>query len=777
MNNYFTLLLLILVLQNTLGQNKIIHGYVIDADCGEFLPNATIEVNNQNLGTITNNYGYFSLTVNSTNNVINVSYVGYQSKRIDLSLLPTDSLIIIKLKGNIEIDEVIVHGNKENDKTSHLTINNINLTIKELDKIPVILGEKDVLKTLQLLPGFSNGLEGTSGLYVRGGSPDQNQLLLDGVTVYNANHLFGLFSVFNPSALKSIKAIKGAFPARYGGRLSSVIDIQMKEGNNQKFRGEFSIGLVSSNFTFEGPIKKNRTSFIISGRRTYYDFFTRLYCKASDLEDEETTCGYYFYDLNTKINHKFNEKSHLFLSAYSGYDKAFIDSKIINNVNEYIDQFNLNWGNRTFSLRYNHILKPNLFANITAIYSHYQYSHESASINNIIYNGSNKNMSTYNYTSSSGITDLGVKLDLDLYANKNHSIKFGAGYIDHKYIPEINSTNYFEDDSTASTDTSYGNENIYADETYLYIEDDWHINEFLKTNIGLRISSFSVMGKDYLNIDPRFSVTYFASNRLSFEGAYSHMYQNTHLLSNSSSGLPTDLWLPATAKIPPATLNQFSIGSLYKPNIFEFTAEAYYKRMNNILEYSDESYYNGNFTSWEDDVESGVGSSFGLELLARKNKGSITGWTSYTLSWSNRQFEHVNNGNTFPSTYDRRHDFSFVTNYKFNEHIDIGITWVYSSGLPITLPILKYTSINNETTYIYSARNAYRMPDYHRMDLCANFRKQKKHGERIWTISIYNLYNHLNPIFIETTEKDGVVTFKQYSLPIIPSISYSFRFK
>ncbi len=780
--NLPSLLLFTIILfpyQNSYSQSKTINGYVVDEKSGEYLPYATVVLTEGNRCTTTNNYGYFSMTVDSDNTSIKVSYVGYQPKTYSLSQLSGDTLLTLNLKSNNELEEVIVQGEKADNKTPHLAINSVNLSMKELDKIPVILGEQDVLKTLQLMPGFTSGLEGTSGLYVRGGSPDQNLLLLDGVTVYNANHLFGMFSVFNPSALKSINAIKGAFPARYGGRLSSVVDIQMKEGNNQKFSGEFSVGLLSSNFTFEGPIRKNKTSFIISGRRTYYDLFTRLICATSNAEGEESTCGYYFYDLNAKVNHKINDKSHLFLSAYTGYDKAFQDVKYNNySTTEYIDKYNLNWGNRTFSLRYNYLINPKLFANITTIYSHYHYSHQSASIKNYIRSGEFRNESTYTFTSSSGIDDAGVKLDFDLYANHKHVIKFGAGYIRHKYIPEINTTNYSEEDSTATTDTSYGTANIYAGETYLYIEDNWNFNEYFRINAGLRVTSFSVQEKNYLNLDPRLSFNYIPSNRLSFKAAYSHMYQNTHLLSNSSSGLPTDLWLPPTAKVPPATSNQISIGSLYKTDSYEFTAEAYYKKMQNLIEYTDESYYNNNFTSWEDEVESGKGSSYGLELMARKNFGQLTGWLGYTLSWSNRTFEHVNNGNTFSSTYDKRHDFSIVTNYKFSDKFDIGVTWVYSSGLPITLAVQKYTTYDDETTFVYSERNGYRMPAYHRMDLCANFRKEKKRGERIWTISIYNVYNQKNPLYIETTTKEnGETVFRQYSMPIIPTISYKFRFK
>ncbi len=784
MNRQLTPLLLCAIMlwpfQTAFSQDNTINGYVVDEKSGEYLPYATVVLSDENQCTTTNNYGYFSMSSNTDNGTVKVSYVGYQPKEFQLSQLSRDSLITFKLTSNNELEEVIVQGDKADEKTPHLAINSVNLSMKELDKIPVILGEQDVLKTLQLTPGFSGGLEGTSGLYVRGGSPDQNQLLLDGVTVYNANHLFGMFSVFNPGALKSVNAIKGAFPARYGGRLSSVVDIQMKEGNNQRFDGEFSVGLLSSSFTFEGPIKKDKTSFIISGRRTYYDLFTRLICATSTAEGEESTCGYYFYDLNAKVNHKINDKSHLFLSAYSGYDKAFQDIKYNNySTTEYIDKYNLNWGNRTFSLRYNYIIKPNLFANITTIYSHYQYSHQSASLENYIRNGAFRNESTYTFTSSSGIDDAGVKLDFDLYANQEHAIKFGTGYIRHKYIPEINTTNYSEEDSTAITDTNYGTANIYAGETYLYIEDAWNLNEFLKINAGLRFSSYSVQGENYLNLDPRLSFNYMPSNKLSFEAAYSHMYQNTHLLSNSSSGLPTDLWLPPTAKVPPATANQISIGSLYKTDTYEFTAEAYYKKMHNLIEYTDESYYSNSFTSWEDEVESGDGDAYGLEIMARKNFGKLTGWAGYTLSWSNRTFEHVNNGNTYSSTYDRRHDFSIATNYKFSDRFDIGVTWVYSSGLPITLAVQKYTTYDGETTFVYSERNGYRMPDYHRMDICANFRKEKKRGERIWTISIYNVYNHMNPLYIETTtnEDTGETIFRQYSMPIIPTISYKFRFK
>ncbi len=788
MNRQLTPLLLCAItlwpFQTAFSQDNTINGYVVDEKSGEYLPYATVVLSDGNLCTTTNNYGYFSMSTNSDNGTVKVSYVGYQPKEFYLSQLSRDSLITFKLTSNNELEEVIVQGDKADEKTPHLAINSVNLSMKELDKIPVILGEQDVLKTLQLMPGFTGGLDGTSSLYVRGGDADQNHLLLDGVTVYNANHLFGIFSVFNPDALKSVNAMKGAFPARYGGRLSSVIDIQMKEGNNQKYKGDISVGLLSSKFTLEGPIKKDKTSFIISGRRTYLDFFTRLISELEELEGEEFTSGYYFYDLNAKVNHKINDKSHLFLSAYLGYDKAFLNCDYIDanaNYNGYgfSQYFNLNWGNRTFSLRYNYILKPNLFANITTIYSHYQYSHQSSYISKSVYQNEITTNTGNSYTSSSGINDLGVKADFDLYANQDHAIKFGAGYINHKHIPEICSSSYmnFRGETVTTTDTTFGSQNIYANETYLYMEDDWSINDHFKTNFGLRFSSFSVQGKNYLNLDPRFSLKYLVSNRLSFEAAYSHMYQYTHLLSNSSSGLPTDLWLPSTKNIPPSISNQFSIGGLYKTNAFEFTAEAYYKSMQNLIEYSDQSYYNADYDYWEDEVEIGTGNSYGIELMARKNIGAFTGWAGYTLSWSNRIFENINDGNPFPATYDRRHDLSIVLNYKLNERIDFGATWVYNSGLPKTLPVQKYTSLDGNTIYLYSDRNAVRLPDYHRLDLCVNFRKQKKRGERIWTLGIYNVYNQLNPIFIETSEDNARTKLTEYALPIMPYFSYTFRFK
>ncbi len=517
----FIIILILFLIQNAFSQTKTINGYVIDENSGEYLSYATVILINNNQYTTTNNYGYFSLNIDSLYCRIKVSYVGYQAKEFNLSYI-TDTVITCKLTSNNELDEVIVQGKKENEAILSPTLNSTKISIKELERIPVIFGEKDALKIVQLLPGFSGGLEGTSGLYVRGGSPGQNLILLDDVPVYNANHAFGFFSVFNSSALKSVDAIKGGFPARYGGRLSSVIDVKMKEGNNQNYKGEVSVGLIASNFSLEGPIIIVNTSFMISGRRTYMDLFTSLYASSTTIDDEELKCGYYFYDLNAKVNHKINDNSHLFLSYYTGYDKIYLDSEYSNYSSGYVDEFNLNWKNRTLSLRYNYIVKPNLFANITVLYGHYSYYQKDfEQVNDLdSYSGDVTGSTFYNFESSSGIRDLGAKLDFDLYADQKHSIKFGAGYSKHKYIPEINYISYgYDADISTVTDTSYGEQNIFSDESYLYLEDIWAINRYIKANFGLRFSSFMVQEENYMNLEPRLSITYTPSDKLSFERA------------------------------------------------------------------------------------------------------------------------------------------------------------------------------------------------------------------------------------------------------------------
>jgi outer membrane receptor for ferrienterochelin and colicin len=766
---------------NVFSQNKIINGFIQDAKSGEKLPFSTIYIKNIDKGVLANNYGFFSITSNLDSVSLIVSYVGYIPINIKLKL-KNDTSVNILLEQNNELKEIVIIGEQRKSSMKSSQFNMSSISMNDIHKIPVILGESDVLKTIQLMPGIKGGQEGTSGLYVRGGSPDQNLILLDGVPVYNANHLFGFFSVFNSEALKSINAIKGGFPSRYGGRLSSIIDIQMKEGNNQNFKGDISLGIISSKFTIEGPLKKDKTSFIISGRRTYFDFLMAALNVSHSNSDEELSSGYYFYDFNAKINHKISEKQHVFLSYYSGKDKAYFDDKFSNYSSSTENNFDLNWKNTTIAIRYNNILTPKIFMNATLIYSEYKFFVNKSEKTNTI--NPTQNIITNNtlnaFSSNSGIQDFGIKYDFDYYIASAHSFKYGVSYIKHVFTPEVSSKEQISgENQIVKMDTTFGNSNIRADEISAFIEDDWNLNSKLKANIGFRFSSFSVQGKNYPVIEPRLSARYLFSNKLSMKAAYSRMSQYIHLLSNSSVGLPTDLWLPATKKVKPMYSDQFALGTQYNMDIYEAIIECFYKKMYNLIEYKEGVEYLEGFGSWEEQIEIGSGNAHGFEFLFRKTTGKTTGWVGYTLSWSNRKFNNLNNGKTFPYKFDRRHDVSLVVTHKFSEKADFGLTWVFSTGNPITLPVQKYSSLDNSEEMIlhYSDRNSYRMPSYHRMDIGANFYKVKKRGTRIWSISIYNLYNRLNPYYIYAKNNGNKTELRQYTLfPIMPSISYTYKF-
>lgn len=777
----FSILLFLIINISLYSQHRIISGIVQDANSNEKLPYASIFFNNIGKGVTANAYGFFSVSSSIDSISLTISYVGY--KPVDIFIKSyKDSSLNVFLEQNNELKEVIVTGEKKGYSVKSSQFNISSISLKDLNKIPVIMGEADILKSIQLMPGVKGGAEGTSGLYVRGGSPDQNLVLLDGVPVYNANHLFGFFSVFNSDALKNITVIKGGFPARYGGRLSSIIDIQMKEGNNQKLSGDLSLGLISSKFTVEGPIIKDKTSFSISGRRTYFDLIMALLNKSASAPGEDLKSGYYFYDLNVKVNHKITENQHLYLSFYSGKDKAYLDDRISNYSSSTETNFDLFWKNTTIAFRYNYIISSKLFLNTTLTYGRYQFSINNSEISNLI-DPVNKNLinqGSNSFSSNSGITDYGIKFDFDYYATTNHSIKFGLSHINHIFRPEVSSKKLTsENDQSINIDTTYGKADISAQESSVFIEDDWDLGSKFKANIGLRFSNFFVQQKNFTSIEPRLSLRYLISDNISIKWAYSRMDQYIHLLSNSSVGLPTDLWLPSTAKIKPSYSDQFAFGAQYNINSFEIIIESFYKKMFNLIEYKEGIEYLESSNSWEDKVEIGEGNAYGCEFLLQKNTGKTTGWLGYTLSWSNRKFNNINNGNYFPYKYDRRHDISVVISRKILKNADFSLTWVFSSGSPITLPIQKYASFDNpkKLNYYYSDRNSYRMPAYHRMDIGTNFYKKKKYGTRIWSISIYNVYNHLNPYYIYAKNNGGKTELFQYSLfPIMPTLTYTYKF-
>lgn len=780
------------------SQKFTVSGYVENAESGEkLIGTAVYNPEATNMGTIANSYGFYSITLPEMKLKLSASYVGYATQTTEFNLTK-DTVINFSLKPGNELEEVEVFGKKtEAQKTE---MGKIDIPVKTIKTIPALLGEVDVLKAVQLLPGVQSGTEGTSGFYVRGGGPDQNLILIDGVPVYNANHLFGFFSVFNADAISEVSIIKGGFPARYGGRLSSVLDIRMKEGNMKKFSGSASIGIISSKFTFEGPIIKDKTSFLISARRTYIDLLSlpiqKIYLNKNN-PGVKSTSGYYFWDVNAKINHKFSDKDRIYLSVYTGKDKAY--SKMEDTWEEFVDEFdsNLKWGNITSAFRWNHILGNKLFANTTLTYSKYKFG---ISMSDKSTNTNSNEFDEFAFDYSSGIEDYGAKVDFDYNPSVNHNIKFGLNYIYHTFSPGIQAFHVNSNQLNTGIDTTFGNSDIYANEYYVFAEDEMKIFKNLKANIGIHYSGFYVSDTLYQSVQPRISVRYLINSQWSIKAAYTKMEQYLHLLTNTTIGLPTDLWLPVTNNILPQKSTQYAFGSAYSYKGFDFSIEAYYKTMDNMIEYKEGASFVSGFSgdgesenarAWEQKIETdGKGTSFGIEFLIKKNFGKTTGWFGYTWSKTDRQFSNISFGEPFPYTYDRRHDVGIVITHKFNDKIDIAGTWVYGTGNAVTLAYESYQAFNQFNQYYgmddgeeniinnIEKRNNFRMPAYHRLDLGVNFRKQKKYGKRTWSVGAYNVYNHKNPFFLRfERDENGNRALFQYSLfPIIPSVSYKYEF-
>ena len=761
-------------------ETKTIHGYVSSTKTGEKLISATLYDTLHKQGAITNEYGFFSLTVKNETTVLRISSFGFSTEMIEIKKEETE--FNFNLTEIQEIEEFVISSERRSiEKTN---IGTMELSMDKVDKLPVLMGEKDVLKILQLMPGVKSGGEGSSGIYVRGGGPDQNLILLDGVPVYNASHLFGFFSVFNSDALSQVTLTKGAFPARYGGRVSSVLDMRMKEGNNQKFNIEGSIGVIASRILIEGPIKKDKSAFIISARRTYIDAIVKPFLPKSNKG------GYYFYDLNAKFNYKINNKHHLYLSGYFGQDKAEINqSETFENYqyrHTYTDKTGLNWGNALAAIRWNYKISSKLFANTTFTYSKYLFKIYNSSEDSEYDNGVLTN-SSYSFNYFSGIDDWTGKIDLTFLPNPNHTIKFGLGDIYHTFRPGVNTTSSNTNNETNSL--VEGSDSQFAHEAYLYIEDEHKISKNLKINYGIHHSSFFVGDKIYNQLQPRISGNLILTDNSSLKFGYSRTAQFLHLLSNTGIGLPTDLWVPATEKVSPVTADQISLG--YNHEIkrqYNFVIEGYYKKMNNLIQYKEGASFFSQNTDWQSKVEKGQGWSYGGEILLEKKKGKFTGWIGYTLSWTERQFDNINSGEKFPYRYDRRHDISVVMTYQLTKTWDFGIVFVYGTGNAVTLASQSFQLVPNENGFNsqnynnienVTSINNYRLPAYHRMDIGANRTRKKPYGESVLSLSVYNVYNRQNAYFIYKsfdvfTDKN---TLKQVSIfPIIPSISWKFKF-
>ena len=778
-----------------------ISGYVKEKGSLEQLPGVNVYVQDTPYGVVTNSYGFYSLTLPASDSVIvSFSFVGYEKIERKISLSKNIQLSI-SLAAINQLEEVTVSARRQEDYVSRSAqMSQIEIPISQIKKIPAFFGEKDVMRVLQLMPGVQKGSEGQTGLYVRGGGPDQNLIILDDAVVYNANHLFGFFSIFNSDALKSVELTKGGFPARYGGRLSSVLEMNMKEGSKDKLHGEGGIGLISSRLTLEGPISKGKSSFLISGRRTYIDFLAKpLIANQQKGLDSQVKPGYFFYDLNAKMNYDFGHKDKLYVSGYFGRDVFYANEK--SSASE--TKAGLDWGNATATMRWNHLINQKLFVNTSFIFSNFRFGVSSYSKDINEANDGDEFSLQYD----SRIRDLGLKTDFDFYPSTKHAIKFGGQATFHKFIPSA----FAIKGSFLDTPITRSVQPVNTLETGIYIEDTWQALDALKMNVGFRLSSFETETKTYFRPEPRFSAALKLAKDFSFKLSYARMNQYVHLLSNTGLGLPTDLWVPTTDKVAPQQSKQLALGfakDLERPAV-TLTLEGYYKKMNHILNYKEGSSFlsingeNANELTWEDNVTSGKGWSYGLEFLIQKKVGRFSGWIGYTLSWTKWQFPELNFGRTFYPRYDRRHDLSVVGIYEVNKRITLSATWVYGTGNALTIPVSRYTAVRDnfqravdqngksvlqwrsQQVNEYGEKNSYRAEAFHRMDVAIQFHKKKKRHERTWEFGLYNAYNRRNPFFYdtdETTVVDGqnITTknvLKKYSLfPILPSFSYNFKF-
>jgi len=769
-----------------------ISGYVTDAHSGEALAGATITAGAT--GTSANTYGFFSLQVPPGPVQMQARYLGYGSLQVQLPAVRQDTTVKLQLAARSQaLGEVGVIAERITDLPS---VSRLSIRSQEIKQLPRLIGEADAMKAIQLMPGVQAGREASSDLIVRGGSPDQNLVLLDGVPVYNVSHLLGTFSVFNPDAIKNVELIKGGFPAPYGGRLSSVVDVQLKEGNSRHFAGEGAVGLISSKLLLEGPIKNEKTSFLVAARRTYLDIITMGLAALSG----KPISRYNFSDVNAKINHAFSATDRIYLSVYSGHDQ-------FSDIQEYTSlmlteeqRFKMRWGNTTGALRWNHVFGPRLFSNVTLLHSRYGFSQGTGQKQT-----QDSILTERNVDYGSSIKDWGMKVDFDFAARPKHHVRFGGSYTYHNFKPEAVT---IQADSIKLTSNNAAI--IPAHEFYSYAEDNIQLSERLQARTGLHFSGFSVQGTTFTSLQPRLALNYAGPKNISVRASYATMAQYLHLLSSPSTGTPTDIWVPATNKVKPQRSWQATLGAaaLLKQNQLELTADLYYKKMRDVAEFKDGADFVNDFlsngpetnfvnfvtTPYETRITSGKGWSYGTEWLLRKRQGRTTGWVGYTLAWSWRQLDSINFNQPYPYTYDSRHSFSLALNHQLTDKWSMGGSWVYRTGFVTTLPSATYKAYNEpiyrpggsspyvQTVDYVGERNNYRMPSYHRLDLSLTHTKKKKWGERSWNVSVYNAYNRKNPYSLYLSNSNpgaGSSPRQLYQLslfPVLPSFSYGFKF-
>jgi hypothetical protein len=795
-------LVLLLLLVSLVGFSQAkytVSGYVKDDAAGESMIGANVYIKELMDGTTTNQYGFYSITLEEGQYTLVISYIGYVEQEIPLDL--TQDIrhnVSVKMNG-IMGTEFVVEETRADGNTDGVEMGMIEMEVSQIKQLPALLGEVDILKAIQFLPGVSSGGEGSSGFYVRGGGPDQNLILLDNAVVYNASHLFGFFSVFNADAVKNIELIKGGMPAQYGGRLASVLDITMKDGNSRKFEVDGGIGLISSRLTVQGPIKKDTSSFIISGRRTYIDVIAKPFIPDSSAFSGS---GYYFYDLNAKINYTLSDKDRLFLSGYFGRDVFTFTNQESN------FSINIPWGNATATARWNHLFSDKLFMNTTAVFNSYQFAFEAT-------------QSDFDFRLFSGIKDWNLKVDFNYYPSLRHNIRFGTNYIYHTFTPN-NATASSGDIVFDTGDIT----KILAHEAAGYVSDEFDLSDKIKIVGGLRWSYFRQVGPfdryakdergittdtihydkgdnvaDYSGWEPRLGMRYKLNKVSSLKAAYTRNYQYIHLATLSGLSLPTDVWVPSSDRIKPQFGVQYNIGYFrnFKDNMFETSVEIYYKEMENLIEYQEGAAPENDVNDNPDNqLIHGNGTSYGLELFLKKRTGKLTGWIGYTWSKTMRIFEGINEGLEFPAKYDRRHDVSVILTQKLGEKWTLGAAFVYATGNAVTLPVSRYI-IEGRVIDEFGARNSYRMVPYHRADVSATYTPNKiktlvdpvtgeetevkKRFQSTWAFSVYNLYNRANPYFIYFDYQGDIAqgTFEakafQVSLfPILPAITWNFSF-
>ncbi len=761
----------ILLSFNSIAQTRFtVSGTIKDALSGETLIGANVKLQEiRSSGTSSNTYGFYSLSAVGGEYQLHISYTGYKSQTLSI-LLDRNITMNIDLSPANELQEVVVSGRAANEQISDPQMGVEKLNMESIKNVPVLFGEKDILKTIQLLPGIKSAGEGNSGFYVRGGSSDQNLILLDEANVYNASHLLGFFSTFNSDAIKDVSVYKGGMPAQYGGRLASVLDIRMNEGNRNELTVEGGIGLIASRLKLEAPIKKGRGSFMLSGRRTYADLFLKL-SPDTTLKNSQL----YFYDFNAKANYRINDKNIIYLSGYFGQDVLGLN-----------ETFSLDWGNTTATMRWNHIFNSKMFSNTTLIYSDYNYAIQNFD-------------SRSDFKVTSIIKDWNLKQDYQYFASNGHSLKFGLNLNHHQIRPG---------NITSSERSSINDKQIEKRkglELAAYMSDEYKIKN-LNLVYGLRVSSFSLFGpgtfftyntngqisssksysaakvvKSYFVAEPRISASYQLSESKSIKTSYTRNSQNLHLLSNSTAALPTDLWVMSSNNIKPQIADQVALGYYqnFNNNKYELSAEVYYKKMQNQIEYKNAANLRGN-ENVESELLYGDGRAYGLELFLKKRLGDFNGWIGYTISKTERRFDEISEGSYFPSKQDRTHDLSLVGIYRLSNRWTLSGTFVYNTGNAITFPSGKY-QIDGKTMFYYTERNGYRMPDYHRLDVNATLDgKPGKKYQSSWTFGFYNAYNRHNAYTIDFEDNPDDITRTQAVqtalFGIIPSITWNFKF-